>query len=53
MEQIIHRLTQSSTWRGVILLVGAIAIAFQPERATEITAASLGLVGAINVVRNT
>ena len=52
-QPIIHRLTQNSTWRGAILLVAAVATAFQPEHAPGILAAALGLVGAINVARNT
>ena len=44
------KLTEPSTWRGVIALVGA-TIAVQPDHIAPITAAVLALIGAINVGR--
>lgn len=45
------KLTEPSTWRGIIALVGAVAIAVQPDHIAPITAAVLALIGAINVGR--
>ncbi len=53
MEKIVVRLTQNSTWRGLILLCAAIASAIQPEHSAAILTTALGLVGAINVARST
>lgn len=53
MEEIVNRLTQASTWRGVIALVACIGIIINPDRVAELTAGALGLIGAINVVRST
>ena len=51
MEAIVKRLTQNSTYRGLILLAAGIGAVMQPEHAVGITAAALSLVGAINIAR--
>jgi hypothetical protein len=52
MEKIVTRLTQNSTWRGIILVVTAISAGLQPEHATTLLTTGVGLVGAINIVRS-
>lgn len=52
-EKIVARMTQNSTWRGLILLAACVGLVFQPDHAAGITASALGLVGAINVARST
>lgn len=52
METVLNYLTQPSTWRGLIGILTAAGIAVSPELAAQITAAGLGLIGIINVVRN-
>lgn len=44
---IIDRLSETSTWRGIIALVTAAGIALSPEQANAITAAGLGVIGVI------
>lgn len=48
---VLERLTENSTWRGLILLGTALGIRLEPELQTQIIAAGLALVGAINVIR--
>lgn len=46
------RLRQESTWRGIIALIGSVAIAVRPDQIAVILPAILGLIGAINVGKN-
>ncbi len=48
---ILERLTENSTWRGLILLGTALGIRLEPELQTQIIASGLALVGVINVIR--
>jgi len=49
---ILDRLSESSTWRGGILILTAIfSVEIAPELQNQIVAAGLGLVGIINVLR--
>lgn len=41
----------NTTWRGIIAVVGAIAIIVRPSDIAVIVPAVLGLIGAINIVR--
>ena len=43
---------QNSTWRGIIALVGAVAICIRPDEITVIVPAILAMIGTINVVRD-
>jgi hypothetical protein len=45
------RLSESSTYRGAIFLLGGLGIAVAPEQANAIAAASMAIAGAINVFR--
>jgi len=49
--KIIDRLSENSTWRGLILLATAAGVHMEPELQNQIVAAGLGLVGLINVLR--
>jgi hypothetical protein len=51
MEKIFEQLGQNSTWRGLILIVGALGWQLSPEHNEAIVAAALALVGLINVFR--
>jgi hypothetical protein len=41
----------NSTWRGLIAIIGAVAISLKPDQITVIVPAILALIGTINVVR--
>ena len=51
LDWLLERLSENSTWRGVILLVTALGITVEPDKAAAITAAGLSIVGVINVFR--
>jgi hypothetical protein len=51
INYILDRLTENSTWRGIILLATAIGLKLDPDQQAAILAAGLALVGAINVFR--
>jgi hypothetical protein len=46
------RLTQESTWRGIILVLTALGVQIAPELVESIIAVGLALVGAINISKN-
>jgi hypothetical protein len=48
---IIERLSENSTWRGLILLGTAVGLRLEPELQNQIIASGLALVGLINVIR--
>ncbi len=48
---VLQRLSENSTWRGIILLATALGLKLDPELQNQILAAGLGLVGVINVIR--
>lgn len=52
LNTILDRLTDNSTWRGIILLVTAAGVRMEPELQGQIIASGLALVGLINVIRN-
>jgi len=49
--KILDRLSENSTWRGLILLATAAGVHLEPELQNQIVAAGLGLVGVINILR--
>lgn len=51
VDYILDRLSESSTYRGAIFLLGGLGISLVPEQANAIVAASMAVVGAINVFR--
>ena len=51
LNVILERLSENSTWRGLILVAAALGIKLDPELQETILAAGLALVGLINVLR--
>jgi hypothetical protein len=51
MDYLLSQLGQSSTWRGLILLAGALGWQLSPQHNEAIIAAAIALVGLINVFR--
>ena len=48
---LLERLSENSTWRGLILVATALGVKLDPELQNQILVAGLGLVGFINVLR--
>jgi hypothetical protein len=48
---ILERLSENSTWRGMILVATALGLKLDPELQNQILAAGLGVIGVINVLR--
>jgi hypothetical protein len=51
VEIILQRLSENSTWRGLILVATALGLKLDPDIQEQILVAGLGLVGLINVLR--
>lgn len=51
IDPLLKQLGQSSTWRGLILIAGALGWQLSPEHNEAIIAFALTLVGLINVIR--
>ena len=51
ISYILDRLSENSTWRGLILVAVALGVKLEPELQNQIVAAGLGLVGTINIFR--
>lgn len=47
----LERLSENSTWRGLLLVGTALGLKLEPELQNQILAAGLGLIGLINVLR--
>jgi len=48
---ILARLSESSTWRGAIMLLTAVGLKVDPSQSEAIIATGLSLVGLVNVFR--
>ena len=46
-----EKLSQSSTWRGLIFVAVALGLKISPEHQEALIAAALSLTGAINILR--
>ena len=44
---IVERLREASTWRGIVLLIGALGVAISPEQSAAFITFGLGLSGLI------
>ena len=44
-KYILNRLSEPSTWRGIVLILTALGTTLSPEQREAITTAGLGLVG--------
>jgi len=51
LNTLLEKLTENSTWRGLILISMAVGVKIEPELQESIIVAGLGLVGLINVIR--
>lgn len=51
IEVILERLSENSTWRGILLIATAVGVKLEPELQNAILTAGLGLIGLINVIR--
>ena len=51
LTTLLEKLSENSTWRGLILIASAVGVKIEPELQESIIVAGLGLVGLINVVR--
>lgn len=51
LSYLLDRLSENSTWRGLILVGTAVGLKLEPELQNQIVGAGLALVGLINVVR--
>jgi len=51
LSYLADRLSENSTWRGLILFATGIGITVEPELAAKITAVGLGVVGVVNILR--
>ena len=51
LNTLLEKLSENSTWRGMILIAIAVGVKIEPELQESIIVAGLGLVGLINVVR--
>jgi hypothetical protein len=51
LNTLLAKLSENSTWRGLILLSTAVGVKIEPELQEAILVAGLGLVGLINVIR--
>lgn len=51
LDYLLARLSENSTWRGIILMATSLGVVIDPSLQNQIVAAGLGLVGIINFVR--
>jgi hypothetical protein len=51
MSYLLERLSENSTWRGLVMLATALGVQLDPSQANAIIALGLALVGLINVLR--
>ena len=51
IDIVLARLSENSTWRGLILVATALGLKLDPELQNQILAAGLGIIGLINVLR--
>jgi len=52
IDVVLERLSDNSTWRGVLLILTAVGLKLETELQNAILAVGLSAVGLINVVRN-
>jgi len=48
---VLERLSENSTWRGLLLIATALGVKLEPELQNAILAAGLSAIGLINVIR--
>jgi hypothetical protein len=50
-SRLMHKLSQESTWRGLVALAMAFGTTVDPARAEQIIAGGLAIIGLINVIK--
>lgn len=50
-DWVLIRLSENSTWRGIILVLTSAGVVIRPELANQIVSLGLALVGVINIIR--
>jgi hypothetical protein len=50
LAYLLDRLSETSTWSGIVLMLTASGIAIAPERVALVTGLGLGLVGALRAL---
>lgn len=51
MKYILDRLSEPSTWRGIISMITALGVKLRPDLMDAIMTAGLGAMGVINIFR--
>ncbi len=51
MKVLLEKLSQESTWRGIIAILAAFGIAISPELQNQLIMAALGVIGVINIIK--
>ena len=51
INTLLAKLSENSTWRGMILVATAVGVKIEPELQEAILVAGLSLVGLINIIR--
>lgn len=51
IDAALERLSENSTWRGILLILTAVGLKLEPELQNAILTVGLSAVGLINVVR--
>lgn len=51
LNLLLERLSENSTWRGLILVATALGLKIEPALQEQILVAGLGLIGVINILR--
>lgn len=51
LDYILARLSEASTWRGLVFVASAAGIVLDPDKTNAIAAAGMAIVGAINIFR--
>lgn len=51
MSYLLERLSENSTWRGLVMLATALGVQLDPAQSNAIIALGLAVVGLINVLR--
>ena len=50
LQYILDRLTEASTWRGIILMATAVGINISPDMQTAIVSAGLAAAGLVGII---
>ena len=51
LDRLLAKLSEESTWRGIVALLMALGSTIDPDRANAIIAAGLTIIGLINVIK--